>query len=105
MRDLGRERHASGLGDSPALSVLALVAGIFFVIPGIWTFVTTNMRIHRAGKLLGVEKPLNGWILAARFILTFGFATSIYMQYKLNRAWETQPRAEGEPGPEVAVTG
>jgi uncharacterized protein DUF4234 len=45
MRDLGRARGVSGLGENPGLSTLAYALGWWaLLIPLIWTIVTTTQR-------------------------------------------------------------
>jgi hypothetical protein len=88
MRDLGRARGVSDLGDSPGLSVLALTLGSLVVVPAIWTIVTTCQRIYRADRHMGRDDPLNGWI-ALILALLLGIFFHVYMQYQLNKAWQS----------------
>ncbi len=64
MRDLGRARGVSGLGDSPGLSCAAWILGGFFLIPLIWTIVTTTIRVARAQAVTN-QPVLNGWLAAS----------------------------------------
>jgi hypothetical protein len=102
MRDLGRAREVHDLGDSPGLSVLAYTLGWVVIVPAIWTIVTTCQRIYRADRHMGRDDPLNGWI-ALILALLFGIFFHVYMQYQLNKAWQSDEmdalqRAE-LPGP------
>jgi hypothetical protein len=73
MRDLGRARGVSGLGDNPGLSTAAYVLGGFTLyIATIWTIVTTTQRVQRAEQVASVRDPLNGWIAALVWIFTLG---------------------------------
>jgi hypothetical protein len=89
MRDLGRARGVSGLGDNPGLSTVAYVLGGFALyIPLVWTIVTTTQRVQRAGRVAEVRDPLNGWIAALVWILTVGIGGPVLLQYSLNNVWE-----------------
>jgi hypothetical protein len=90
LSDLGRARRADGLGDSPALSTVAYVAGWFVLIPGIWTIVTTCQRIQRGQKLAGLNDRLNGWIALLLALFTFGLGLPVYMQHNLNKIWRSE---------------
>jgi len=73
MRDLGRARGVSGLGDNPGLSTVAYALGGFALyIPHVWTVVTTIKRVQRAQTVASVPDPLNGWIAALVWIFTLG---------------------------------
>jgi hypothetical protein len=89
MRDLGRAREVRDLGDSPGLSVLALTLGAILIIPPFWTLVTTCQRIYRADRHMGRDDPLNGWIAFLLFLLPLGLFLHVYMQYQLNKAWQS----------------
>jgi uncharacterized membrane protein len=104
MRDLGRAREVRDLGDSPGLSVLALTLGSLVIVPAIWTIVTTCQRIYRADRYMGRDDPLNGWI-AVILALFLGIFFHVYLQYQLNKAWQSdemkslqQASATGEQG-------
>lgn len=73
MRDLGRARGVSGLGENPGLSTVAYALGGFLLaIPTVWTIVTTTQRVQRSQRVVGVRDPLNGWIAALIWIFTLG---------------------------------
>src|SRR5262245_56578262 len=94
LKDLGEERNAPGLGDNPTLSLLAFLFGGFLLyIPTVWTIVRTAQRIQRGQRVVGNEKVMNGWGLAALWVFTLGLGAVVYMQLCLNRIWETQPPA------------
>jgi hypothetical protein len=109
MRDLGRARNTRDLGDSPGLSTLALTLGGYLIVPAIWTLVTTCQRIQRAQRLTGRADVLNGWIVVALMIFTFGLGVHVYMQSELNKAWQSdeieaaQNRAAMRPQPTTAT--
>lgn len=88
MRDLGRVRESRELGDSPGLSVVALL-GSWLVVPGIWTLVTTCQRIQRAQRLVNCNNRLNGWVVALLAVVTLGLGVYVYMQIHLNKVWQS----------------
>jgi len=92
MRDLGRARGVSGLGENPGLSTLAYALGGLFIVPAIWTIVTTTQRVHRSQRVAGVHDPLNGWIAAVIWIFTLGLGGPVFLQYNLNQVWEKEPK-------------
>jgi Domain of unknown function (DUF4234)/Short C-terminal domain len=94
LRDLGRAKRVSGLGDNPGLSTAAYVLGGFlFYIPTIWTVVTTMRRIQAGHRATGQRDVLNGWIAALVWILTLGLGGLVFSQYEMNKMWREQPIA------------
>jgi Short C-terminal domain len=92
LRDLGRARNVSGLGDSPGLSCAAwTIGGWLLYIPFVWTIVTTTIRIQRAQRLACKDQTLSGWIAGLLWVFTLGIGGMIYTQVELNRIWRTQP--------------
>jgi Domain of unknown function (DUF4234)/Short C-terminal domain len=92
MRDLGRARGVSGLGDNPGLSTAAYVLGGFTLyIATVWTVVTTTQRVQRSERVAEVRDPLNGWIAALVWIFTLGIGGPILLQHHLNKVWENEP--------------
>jgi uncharacterized protein DUF4234 len=95
LKDLGKARGSSDLGDSPGKSVLAITLGALIIVPAIWSHVTTFQRIQRAQRLVGIE-PLNGWIgLILYVVLSPAFYA--YMQSGLNNVWRTVGQPESAP--------
>jgi Domain of unknown function (DUF4234) len=96
MADLGRARKADGLGDAPGLSLFAYIVGGIVVIPSIWTTVTTTRRVQRAQRLT-IGGAFNGWAAAVLIVLTFGFATPVYLQHQLNKVWRSRGMRPVDP--------
>jgi Domain of unknown function (DUF4234)/Short C-terminal domain len=93
MRDLGRARGVSGLGENPGLSTVAYALGWWALfIPLIWTIVTTTQRVQRSQRVVEVHDPLNGWIAALIWIFTLGLGGPVYLQYNLNQVWAKEPK-------------
>ena len=94
LRDLGRAKRVSGLGDNPGLSTAAYVLGGFlFYVPTIWTIVTTTRRIQAAHRATEQRDVLSGWLAAVVWILTLGIGGPVFTQYELNKMWRDQPAA------------
>jgi hypothetical protein len=92
LRDLGRARNVSGLGDSPGVSCAAFALGGWaFYIPVIWTIVTTSIRVQRGQRVALGEGTLNGWIAGLLWVFTLGLGGVVYTQSQLNRIWEQEP--------------
>lgn len=92
MRDLGRARNVSGLGDNPWLSCAAWAVGAWLLyVPFVWTIVTTSMRIGRSQRVVCDQQTFNGWIAGLLWIFTLGIGGVIYTQWELNKVWSTQP--------------
>jgi hypothetical protein len=99
LRDLGRARSTSALGEDPTTSVLAYTLGSLIYIPFIWTIVTTTRRVQAAQRITG-QKPLNGWVAAFFWILTLGLGGQVYLQYQLNKVWRApgmRPARDDQP--------
>jgi hypothetical protein len=101
MRDLGRARGVSGLGDNPGLSTAAYTLGGFVLIPWVWTIVTTTRRAQKAQITQGRE-PFSGWLAAVVYILTLGIGMPVFLQYQMNESWKNEPVA---PPPGQASAG
>jgi hypothetical protein len=93
MRDLGRAKGVTGLGDNPGLSTAAYVLGGFtFYIATIWTIVTTTQRVQAAQRVHG-EEELSGWLALVVWLVTLGLGGYVFTQYQLNKAWSREPVA------------
>jgi hypothetical protein len=92
LRDFGRARGYD-LGQSPAMSTLALFPGGLVVVPALVSYWRGTRRMQAAARLSGRE-PLNGWIALILF-LVLSVGLWAYMQAELNKIW----RREAEPAP------
>lgn len=100
LRDLGRAKRVSGLGDNPGLSTAAYIFGGFlFYIPTVWTIVTTTRRIQAGHRVTQQAEVLSGWLAAVVWIFTLGIGGPVFTQYQMNRMWG------GEPVAPPAMTG
>jgi hypothetical protein len=89
MRDYGIAKQRD-LGKSPTSSLLAYWFGwITIYIATVWTIVTTTQRIKQSQQVAGVGDQLEGLVAALLWIFTFGLGATVYMQYQLNKVWET----------------
>ena len=93
LRDLGRARGSTELGDNPTLSVLAVSLGALIIVPPFVSAYNTCKRIQAAQRLGGEREPLNGWLalalFAAMFFVYIPFAFG-YIQSELNKVWRNQ---------------
>ena len=93
LRDLGRARGSTELGDNPALSALAVSLGALIVVPPFVSVYNTCKRIQAAQRLGDEREPLNGWLALALFVaiaivyIPFAFG---YVQSELNKVWRNQ---------------
>jgi hypothetical protein len=105
LRDLGRAKRVSGLGDNPWLSTAAFIVGGFLYVPLIWTIVTTTRRIQSAHRVTNQRDVLNGWLAAVVWIFTLGIGGPVFTQYELNKMWQGQaiapPPLPGGPAPDA----
>jgi hypothetical protein len=103
LRDLGRAKRVSGLGDNPGLSTAAyFFGGFLFYIPTIWTVVTTTRRIQAAHRVTQQAEVLSGWLAAVVWIFTLGIGGPVFTQYQMNRMWSSEPVAPPAAGDSVA---
>ena len=93
LRDLGRARGSTELGDNPTLSALAVSLGSLIIVPPFVSAYNTCKRIQAAQRLSGESEPLNGWLalalFAAMFFVYIPFAFG-YIQSELNKVWRNQ---------------
>jgi hypothetical protein len=98
MADLGRAKGSTELGDSPGMSVLALVPGGLIIVPAILTIINTGKRIKTAQGMAGRQQEMNEWIGLVLAIVFFPIALWYY-QEQLNKVWEVEAEAPAlEPG-------
>ena len=102
MRNLGKSKGTDSLGTSPVASLFALILGFIFVIPGIWTIVTTTRRVRRTQVMYGID-PISGWIAALLLIFTLGIGYEIYMQSQLNKVWRAIGTGRSGDGTDAAA--
>ena len=93
LRDYGAARGYD-LGQSPTNSLLALFPGGFVIIPPLISYWRGTHRIQGAARLAGTELP-NGWIALILYIV-LGLGFPAYLQYYLNRVWQSD--ADSLPG-------
>jgi Domain of unknown function (DUF4234) len=99
MRDLGRARGSSELGNSPATSVIAVTFGALIIVPALISVINTFRRLQTAQRMTGIEPQANGWLaLVMALLITPVFQA--YEQSELNKVWqrvrEAPPVGPGE---------
>lgn len=101
LKDFGKAKGSTELGDSPGKSVLAITLGALIIVPAILSTINTFKRVQAAQRLAGID-PLNGWIgLILYVVLSPAFYA--YMQSGLNNLWRTV--AQEAPQQSVATQG
>ena len=87
MRDLGRARGTTELGESPGMSLLAVTLGALIIVPAVISAINTGKRIQAAQRLTGVNPQLNGWLAIVMGILISPVLYA-YEQSELNKVWQ-----------------
>ena len=87
MRDLGRAKGSTELGDSPGTSLLAVTLGALIIVPAILSLINTGKRIQAAQRLTGVTPQMNGWLAIVMAILITPVLYA-YEQSELNKVWQ-----------------
>lgn len=102
MRDLGRKRQVTGLGDSPGTSLLAVTLGALVIVPAIISVVNTYKRIKLSQQVTGVYPgdQINGWFVLLGFLLLAPVAYA-YEQDALNKVWNIDS-GRAAPGAPIA---
>ena len=110
MVDLGRSRHAEGLGENPWLSLLAMFPGGLVVIPPFFSIYNGVQRMKRAQEVAVGEVTMNGWIVLGLYAgsLIVGVAALVvpgYVQDEINKAWRAMEQPAGDPAAAEHATG
>lgn len=104
MRDLGRARQRTDLGDSPGTSLIAVTLGALVIVPPFVSLYKGCQRVGVAQEIAGIEERerLNGWI--ALTLVVVGFLLVIvpliiaYVQSELNKVWESESITDDPAG-------
>jgi hypothetical protein len=87
MRDLGRAKGSTELGDSPGKSLLAVTVGALIIVPAVISVINTGKRIQAAQRLAGISPQMNGWLAVVMGILITPVLYA-YEQSELNKVWQ-----------------
>jgi Domain of unknown function (DUF4234) len=103
MVDLGRARHADGLGDNPWLSLLAMFPGGLVIIPPFFSIYNGVQRMKRAQEVTVGTVTMNGWIVLGLYagsviVGVAGLIVPGYIQDEMNKVWRSV-----EPGGDPAT--
>lgn len=104
LRDLGRARGSTELGDSPGTSALAVSLGSLVIVPPLVSAYRGCQRIQAAGSMTGQKEPLNGWIALILFVMIGFFYIPFfagYLQSELNKIWRTEGVTDPREGHEL----
>ncbi len=94
--DFGAAKHVD-LGNSPALSAIAVFPGGLIVVPALVSYWRGTGRTQEAARVGGTE-PINGWIALLLYII-IAPAYWAYMQVTLNELWGANAVTSALRGP------
>jgi hypothetical protein len=109
MRDLGLARNATGLGEKPGRSLLAVFPGFIILVPPYVSLYNGVKRMQRAQEVTVGSITLNGMIVLGLIIGSFligvaGLVIPGYIQAELNKVWTAvESGAPAAPAPEAAA--
>ena len=92
MSDWG-EQNKVDIGLSPGMSVLAVTIGAFLIIPPFVSIWGTGKRMQLAQRCAGVHGGSGLLWFILHMIPVVSLLAPVYLQYQLNKVWETRPRA------------
>jgi len=104
LRDLGRAKGSTELGDSPGTTALAVSLGALVLIPPLVSAYRGCQRIQAAARVVGRNDPLNGWIALILFAMIGFFYVPFfagYLQSELNKIWRTEGVTDPREGHEL----
>ncbi len=101
MADWGRQNNVD-IGTSPGMSLLAITLGAIIIVPPFVSIWCTGKRMELTQRAAGVQDGSGLLWFILHFIPLVDLLAPVYMQYELNRAWETVLRPMAGPQPAVA---
>lgn len=101
MSDWG-EHNKVDIGLSPGMSVLAVTLGAVLIIPPFVSIWGTGKRMQLTQRCADVYGGSGLLWFVLHIIPVVSFFAPVYMQYQLNKAWETRPEVIVGPSPAVA---
>ena len=86
-----RELKDYGVGDSPGLSLLAILLGGFLIIPPFVSWWRFFGRLRTAQERAGVDGPADQWLGIVLYVIAFFFLPLelVYSQQHLNKLWQS----------------
>jgi uncharacterized protein DUF4234 len=108
LRDLGRARGSSELGERPWASALAVSLGWLLIVPPFVSMYRTCQRVQAAQRIAGREEVLNGWMALVLLLLTTSFYLPFfpaYVQSELNKLWTAEWAVLAGAEPREALEG
>lgn len=87
--DFGQSRSTQELGDSPSVSLLAMIPGFIAIVPPIVSFFKFGKRLNRAQEMTGERVGFNP-VLGVVLFLIFSPIAIFLAQGSLNHVWQNQ---------------
>lgn len=90
MSDWGAQNNVD-IGTSPGLSVIAITLGAFLIIPPLVSIWGTGKRMQFTQRAADVHGGSGLLWFVLHVVPVVSFFAPVYLQYQLNKAWETRP--------------
>jgi Domain of unknown function (DUF4234) len=90
MADWG-EQNKVDIGHSPGMSVIAITLGGFLIIPPFVSLWNTGKRMQLTQRAAGVHGGSGLLWFVLHIIPLVSLFAPTYLQFQLNKAWETRP--------------
>jgi hypothetical protein len=108
MRDLGLARNATGLGEKPGRSALAMFPGALIIVPPYVSLYNGVKRMQRAQEVAVGSITMNGMIVLGLILGSFlvgvaGLVIPGYIQAELNKVWTAVGSGAAASPPPSAV--
>lgn len=101
MADWG-DQNKVDIGTSPGISLLAITLGAIIIVPPFVSIWCTGKRMELTQREAGVDDGSGLLWFVLHIIPLVSLLAPVYMQYELNRAWETLPQQAAGPEPAMA---
>jgi hypothetical protein len=102
MSDWG-EHNKVDIGMSPGMSVLAVTLGAILIIPPFVSIWGTGKRMQLTQRAANVQGGSGLLWFVLHIIPVVSLFAPVYLQYQLNKAWETRPEPVFGPAAPAAA--
>lgn len=93
MSDWGA-RNSVDIGTSPGMSVIAVTLGGLLIIPPFVSIWGTGKRMQLTQRAADVQGGSGLLWFVLHLVPVISLFAPVYLQYQLNKAWETRPELE-----------